>query len=154
MSTVFKCLCILLAFLFLKAFISGFDYWPSNCGQLLGRVVHSWTENFTCSKWPSNQSVVKHGTSLRVQWLRICLPMQKTGSIPGPQTEVPHAAGQLLSPYSSTLKLQLRSPHALTTEACALQQEKLHCNEKPTHRSPYATAKTQHSQKIKKKKNC
>ena len=74
------------------------------------------------------------------------------GSIPGPQTEIPHAAGQLLSPYSSTLKLQLWSPHALTTEACALQQEKLHCSEKPTHHSPYATAKTQHSQKFKKKK--
>ena len=151
MSTVFKCLCILLAFLFLKACISGFDYWPSNCSQLLWRGVHSLTENFICSKWPSNQSVVKHGTSLWVRWLRICLPMQKTrvqSLIGKPRF---HVTGQLLSPYSSTLELQLWSPHALTTKACALQQEKLHWNEKPTHHSPYAAVKTQHNKKLKKK---
>ena len=68
-------------------------------------------------------------------------------SIPDRQTEIPYATGQLLSPYSSTLELQLRSPHALTTEACALQQEKLHWNEKPTHHSPYAAVKTQHNKK-------
>ena len=39
---------------------------------------------------------VSPGTSLVVQWLRICLSMQgNTGSIPGRRTEVLYAEGQL-----------------------------------------------------------
>ena len=76
------------------------------------------------------------GTSLVVQWLRICLPMQGTWPWSG---KIPHAAEQL-SPCGLVSQLQslcsragepqLLSPRATTTEARApkaraLQQEKL-----------------------------
>ena len=35
------------------------------------------------------------GTSLVVQWLRLCLPMQGRRFNPGWGTKIPHAAGQL-----------------------------------------------------------
>ena len=65
------------------------------------------------------------GTSLVVQWLRICLSVQgDMGSIPGRETKIQHAAAQL-------------SPRAATTEpacsrACAPQLE----------RSPHAATKS------------
>ena len=35
----------------------------------------------------------KTGTSLAVQWLRLCLPMRGTGSIPDRGAKIPHASG-------------------------------------------------------------
>ena len=62
-------------------------------------------------------------------------PWSSGSSIPGPQTEIPYATGQLLSLYSSTLELQLRSSRAVTTEAVL-------CNKRSfaAMRSPHTTA--------------
>ena len=42
------------------------------------------------------QNRIKARTSLVIQWLRICLPVQRnSGSIPGQGTRIPHAIEQL-----------------------------------------------------------
>ena len=75
--------------------------------------------------WPAPQQLSVIGTSLGVQWLRICLAMQGTfmGLIPGWGTKIPHASEQL--------SLQ------------ALEQQKIL---RDTVKIPHATTKTQHSQ--------
>ena len=58
-------------------------------------------------------------TSLVVQWLRICLPIQGTWvMIPDLETKISHAAEQL-NPCTTSTKLTCSSPQAETTEVCA-----------------------------------
>ena len=52
-----------------------------------------------------------HRTSMVVQWIRIRLPVQRKGSIPGPGRSHMARSNQACGP-------QLLSPHAATTEAC------------------------------------
>ena len=61
-------------------------------------VVYGWSSEMQ-AQTPvllTHQECFSPGTSLVVQWLRICLPKQgDMGSIPGRRTEVTYAAGQL-----------------------------------------------------------
>ena len=68
------------------------------------------------------------GTSLVVQWIRICLPVQGTGvrSLYG---KIPLATDHL-SPCTTTTESTLQSLGASTTEALVPQRS--HCNERPT----------------------
>ena len=55
------------------------------------------------------------GTSLVVQWLRICIANAKdTGSIPGQGTRIPHAMGQLSSSATATEPTRHNQTEALT----------------------------------------
>ena len=62
---------------------------------LAGFISHSLTHKCFTNK---NQCL---GTSLVVQWLRICLPIQRTCSVPGWGIEIPITSGQL-SPHPKT----------------------------------------------------
>ena len=103
------------------------------------------------------------GTSLVVQWTRICMPT--ISSIPGlGRLHMPQAtkarAPQILSLCSSAHKPQLMSPCATTTEAhtpraCAQQQKPAHCKPRaaPTHcnqRKPTRSKEDPGKPKIKK----
>ena len=77
----------------------------------------------TCMKVPQKNKNYHLGTSLMVQWLKICLPQYNTGRGHGfdPWSKkIPHAAEQLLS---------------LSSRACVPQQEKQrnHRSEKPVY---------------------
>ena len=68
--------------------ISQVTLWPSIRSQrMLCGVITS-----VCSM-PRSIISLGAGTSLMVQWLRICLAMQGTGSLPSQGTKVPHAMG-------------------------------------------------------------
>ena len=70
--------------------------------------------NFKCTK---SSKTKNSGTSLVVQWLRICLPMQiGIGSIPGHETKIPRAAKQLSPCTTSTEARVLWSPGFATGE--------------------------------------
>ena len=56
---------------------------------------------------------------LVVQWLRICLPMQGHGLIPGRGTKIPHASGQV---YRHTATRE--SLHATTKIQCGQKRKK------------------------------
>ena len=68
------------------------------------------------------------GTSLVVQWLRICLPMQGTW-VPSlvREPKIPHTTGQL-RPHTATIE-------SIPENTCAATRE-----------SPHAPTKTQHNQ--------
>ena len=74
-------------------------------------------------EWGKETNKHKNTTSLMVQWLRICLPMQGTcSSIPGPEgSHVPRS--------NQAQVQQLLSLHSRTSD----QNKRSHCNEKPMH---------------------
>ena len=56
------------------------------------------------------QNGIKARTSLVIQWLRICLPVQRnSGSIPGQGTRSPHAIEQLSLGAMTTESLHSRA---------------------------------------------
>ena len=104
------------------------------------------------------------GTSLVVQWQRICLSMRgNAGSIPGQGTKIPHTAGQL-SPCATTTELAHLNERAhmpQTTEPTRPGACKPHLEGSPRAltKSPHtsmkilcATTKTQRSQRKKRVK--
>ena len=100
----------------------------------------------------------KRGTSLVVQWLRICLPIQGHGFDPYSR-KIPHAKGQL-SPCPTTTEptcCNYGSPCALEPGLCNKRNHNNEmstpCNQRvpapltKTRESPHTAMKTQRSQK-------
>ena len=99
-----------------------------------------------------NQNKIMLRSSLVVQWLRMCLPMQGA-QVP---SQVPEDASEQLSPWATTTEPVPQSPGAITTEAHTLQSLCSKTREATARRSPGTaaatresplTAKTQHKQK-------
>ena len=103
-------------------------------------------------------------TSLVVQWLRICLPMQGT-QVRALVQKDPTCRGATKLPCATTTEPALQSSRTTTTEPTrlgpVLHHKRSHRNEKPAHHnkeqpppaptreSPHVATKTQHSQKTK-----
>ena len=52
---------------------------------VLDQIFLRYNIKITLKKW------LRVSTSLVAQWIRVCLPMQETGSIPNPHTATPEA---------------------------------------------------------------
>ena len=55
------------------------------------KIQKMWLTRFRRNTPSTFDSIARAGTSLVIQWLRLCLPMQGAGSIPCWETKIPHA---------------------------------------------------------------
>ena len=91
--------------------------------QVESEGMRTWSSDVWEQEKTDISDQEERGTSLVVQWLRLCLPVQVTQFIPW-SGKIPHAAGQLsrvphpLSPHSRACVRQLLSLWD-TTEASA-----------------------------------
>ena len=80
------------------------EYWSGGAIAFSTLCLYTTSKNTVCSQqirfwlqliYTSNiNKVLIIGTSLMIQWLRFCLPMEGgAGSIPGQGAEIPHASG-------------------------------------------------------------
>ena len=97
----------------------------------VARVGHDWATKHTRTSWVWNQ---RETTSLVVHWIRVCLPIQETGSVPGPRRSDMPQSNQARGPHHWARMLQLLKPVNL--------EPVLHNRRSAAVRSPSAAAKS------------